>query len=271
MSLGFFIIGGFASQIFENFMEGKLNQHKSDTFMWFNFFLVFFTLLVIVSLTQIHKHLVEIKKTKRLSIRYLSVSDDHGKDLYVEAKKFIEDAKEDGSGSIFAVNSYVEIYEHSEDEAKEDYRKRYLHTLEQKVGKTNYHRIIQINHRDFEKLKSGEFKIGSKMTKNYRQHYRNMILARDAHKGNGYNLQIGVVPAKYPISFVVVTNNNDTNYLIWQMHEHVDGSDAIRLTGIFLIIDPDEQLVKYFKEWFNILASNQNYLALKSSYLNEDA
>lgn len=198
-------------------------------------------------------------KTRRLSIRYIPIDGRDGKELYVEAAKFIEEAKEDGTGQIFAVNSFLEVFKESEDEAREEYRKMYLSTIERKIGKVDYHRVIQVKYSDEENIN-----IADRISKNYADHYKHIIEARANSKNNKIT-RIDVAPALYPESFVVISNQNQTNYLIWQISKHVPNPDkieAVKLTGVFLIVDPDEQIVKYFKDWFVQISNNKELRAL---------
>jgi len=146
------------------------------------------------------------------------------------------------------------MFEESQQLGSEQQRRSYFEAIENKIGKVNYHRILQVN---TEHLVEGE--LSQKIVSSYEEHFLNIVKMRD--KGSSSRpVLLDQVPAKYPVSFVIVSNHNDSSYLIWQVNEHVvskaEPTDALKLRGVFLIADPDEQIIQYFKGWFSEISNS---------------
>lgn len=217
------------------------------------FIIVLFGIIVLISF-QIKEKVDDLYKTRRLHIRYIPVDLDNGKELYQSCTKFVEEAKEHGNSEILAVNSFVEVFQESVDIAKNEYRTKYLEALKRKAKVADYHRIIQVRHN-----KSGFENFANLLSDSYRNHYSELIELRNNSKDT--RTRIDVSPPLFPESFVVISNYKETSYLIWQINEHVpdkNNKDSLRLAGVFLITDPDEQVVKYFRNWFNQLISSRD-------------
>jgi hypothetical protein len=84
---------------------------------------------------------------------------------------------------------------------------------------------------------------------------------------------VDAVLAKYPISFVLAHDANDSELggsLIWQMHEHLHNERAhsVQLTGVFIVRDPGGIITKTFIDWFWELNKSQYRYRLKRANLD---
>jgi hypothetical protein len=231
--------------------------------------LIGLTLIVLViaigMLSNLYKSVGELKSRAGLSITYYRLdpgldSPDRNRqaaELYSACIRVIDSVLEDGNSQICAVNSFVEIGGQAGDRYVEAESRRYLKTLEKKLGLVSYHRIIQLADYDLRRLPDGS--IGDLIAPNYRDHYRAIVKAGGNSAGRRAAI-VDAVRATYPISFVVVQNPQDGEFggrLIWQMNEHVQSDvahpDSVQLTGVFIVIDPDGVMIKTFIEWFEEL------------------
>jgi hypothetical protein len=151
----------------------------------------------------------------------------------------------------------VEIGGQPGDDHVEKESRRYLATLDKKLGLVRYHRIIQLAEQDLARLPNGS--IGDLIAPNYCDHYRNIVKNGDHSPGRRAAI-VDAVRAKYPISFVVIQNPRDGDFggqLIWQMNEHVHGDaghhDSVQITGVFIVKDPEGIMLRTFVEWFEEL------------------
>lgn len=216
-------------------------------------------------LSNLYKSVSELKSRAGFSIAYYrldpglqsSERDRQASAMYSACIQVIESAQEDGNSSIFAVNSFVEIGGQPGDGQVEVESRRYLKALEKKLGRVSYHRIIQLADYDLNRLPEGS--IGDLIAPNYREHYRAIVTAGGNSPGRRAAI-VDAVPAKYPISFVVVQNLQDGEFggrLIWQMNEHVQRNaphpDSVQITGVFIVTDPEGVMLRTFAEWFEEL------------------
>jgi hypothetical protein len=234
--------------------------------------LIGLTLIVLViatgMLSNLYKSVAELKSRAGLSVTYYrldpglnsSERNRQATELYAACRREIDSVIEDGNSRIQAVNSFVEIGGKPEDSYVEAESRRYLKTLEKKLGIVSYHRIIQLADYDLRRLPEGS--IGDLIAPNYRDHYRAIVKAGGNSPGRRAAI-VDAVRAKYPISFVVIQNSQDGEYggrLIWQMNEHLQTHathpDSVQLTGVFIIHDPEGIMIKTFIEWFEELKSS---------------
>jgi hypothetical protein len=204
----------------------------------------------------------ELGRDARVSFRYYRLDAGavdravQAERLYAEAKRVIDYAEEDGQSRILAVNSFVEIGGQAGDEQVMARSRSYLQSIDRKLGKVNYHRIIQLAEADLARLPHGS--VAPLIAENYSEHYRRMLQVSENSPGQRAAV-LEAVPAKYPTSYLMVQNKEDGQYggrLIWQMHEHVpDGvrGDEVQLTGLIIIIDPGGSILRTFVEWFEEL------------------
>jgi hypothetical protein len=183
--------------------------------------------------------------------------------LYGACRDVIASATEDGLSQIIAVNSYVEIGGESTDPEAGSESREYLATLEKKIGKVSYRRIVQLPRDGLAALRAGGA-IGGVIGQPYRGHYLKMAQPDGATRGKKA-ATVEAVGARYPTSFVVVRNGDDNprgGRLIWQMHEHVqdefgDRADRVELTGVYIIDDPDGLVLGTFWDWFEELTRDE--------------
>lgn len=249
-----------------NIIQDQISRGVSEWQAWTLAFVILSFAIICFMIHYVVIQVDDLHKKNRISIRYYASDDPNGPErVYDESRKFIEEAKEDGTSQIIAVNSFVEIFQESDDSVAEKHRNAYFHAIENKVGKVDYHRIIQLNLSD-----PDVNQISKRIANNYKEHFATIIKKRDSNKFQR-GIRLDRVNARYPITFVVIENKNDTSYLIWQINEHISllngVSDALRLKGVFLIVDPDQQIIKYFKSWFNQISNNETLQPIKLSEL----
>lgn len=254
-----------------NVIQDKISNGVAKSDNWVVAFIVLCFASIVLMVRYVVYQVDDLHKKSRISIRYYSSSDSNGAErVYSESRKFIEQAAEDGTGKIIAVNSFVELFQESDEPKAEEFRLAYFRAIERKLSKINYHRIMQLNYsKHFASQTHGQ--ITKRIAKNYREHFTNIVKIRDAGKSQ-YEIRLDSVNAKYPVAFVVIENREDTSYLLWQINEHVSTddclSDAFKLTGVFLIEDPDLQIIRYFKAWFNQLANSDTLRPIQLSDLD---
>lgn len=174
--------------------------------------------------------------------------------LYQEAGKVIDSAKE--GDEIYAVNSFVEIFHQIPQPEVEPLQRAYLKRIEQCIARrVKYHRLIQLESLDA--LDGDRPLLASRLDPSYLEHYRWVVEQRVDAPGNLVGLN--AVAAKYPISFVVLKrkegNGNAGGSIIWQINEHIqrDGQPEaahLQLTGIFIIKNPQGDVVASFLDWY---------------------
>ncbi|MFF5202210.1 hypothetical protein ACFY3B_21660 [Micromonospora parva] len=152
----------------------------------------------------------------------------------VQTSKWDGGRNEDGDSRIYAVNSFVEVGVQLGDVHVKDHSLRYLESLNRKLGKVAYHRVVQLSHFDMACLeRHPDESIAELVAENYLAHYREIVEAGQ----QGKEAVLEAVLGKYPTCFVLVQNAADGKCggrLIWQMHQHVDGrprEDIVELTA----------------------------------------
>jgi hypothetical protein len=235
---------------------------KSDT--WVVAFIVLCFASIVLMIRYVVYQVDDLHRKNRIRIQYYSSSDLSGADrIYHEPRKLIEQIPEDGTSKIIAVNSFVEIFQESDDPKAEEFRSTYFRAIEKKLGKVDYHRILQLNYpiyqstQNINQIKNDVFT--NRIAKNYKEHFAKIIEFRDSGKFQS-EIRLDRVNAKYPMAFIIIENKEGTNYLLWQINEHINTSNglsnAFKLTGVFLIEDPDQQIIRHFKAWFNQLINS---------------
>jgi hypothetical protein len=235
---------------------------KSDT--WVVAFIVLCFSSIVLMIRYVVYQVDDLHRKNRIKIQYYSSSDLNGAErIYTESRKLIEQIPEDGTSKIIAVNSFVEIFQESDDPKAEEFRSSYFRAIEKKLNKIDYHRVLQLNYSTYQSIQNVNQAtndvIINRIAKNYKEHFTNVIKFRDS--GNFQNeIRLDRVNARYPMAFIIIENKENTSYLLWQINEHIGTnnglSNAFKLTGIFLIEDPDQQVTKHFKAWFNQLTNS---------------
>lgn len=262
----------FALAVLGQALLGQLSQTVADKAStqatWLTVILIFSLIVAIAILASLRGSVEELTRRAGLSVQYYPLDsgkhsperDEKARALYAAARMVIESAHEDDDTRIYAVNSFVEIGIQPGDAHVKDHSLRYLDSLNRKLGKVTYHRIVQLSEDDMNRLeRQPDESIAKLVAENYLAHYREIVKAGQ----QGKEAVLEAVLAKYPTSFVLVQNAADGKYggrLIWQMHQHVDGQerkDIVELTGIYIVNDPDGILVGTFVRWFNDLRAAQ--------------
>jgi hypothetical protein len=230
-------------------------------------------------LSNIYNRTDELANRLGLSIQYYRLDpgphsperDQQAQELYAACIRLINSVSEKPGSQILAVNSFVEIGHQAGDSHAEAASRRYLATLDSKIGRIPYQRVVQLSEENLAHLPRGS--IGDLIVSNYREHYQNIVSAGENSHGQK-PATVDAVRAKYPISFVVLQDADDRKSggrLIWQMHEHIYDSEknigSVQLTGVFIVRDPDGIIVQTFIEWFEELTKSPDRFRLKSQNL----
>jgi hypothetical protein len=261
-----------------------LGGRTASSVTWLTGAVLLVLVVTVGMLNNIYSRTDELANRLGLSIEYYrldpgpthsSIRDQQAQDLYGACIRLIDSVSEGASSKIIAVNSFVEIGSQPGDKHVEEASRRYLATLDSKIGRIPYHRVVQLSERESDLLPNGS--IGDLIAPNYCDHYQRIVSARlNSHGQQLATLE--AVRAKYPISFVVLHDSTDSVYggrLIWQMHEHVydSGNDAtfVQLTGVFIVRDPEGIIVKTFMEWYDELDRSEHRWILTSHNLVRSA
>jgi uncharacterized protein len=264
-----------------NLAENLITRNISGPTPWLVAAILLVMSFIVFLWRRIELRIDDLHRRQRLSVEYYpGGSGASGQAVYAAAAGIIEKATGPDC-RIMAVNSFVEVFADSTDEAAEADRSSYLRSIEAKLGQVHYHRIIQLNARDRDAL--SRIRIGDVISKNYGEHYRKVVefvqpTRSIAGRGADVTTLLEAVPARYPMSFVLITTP-DGSYLIWQMNEHVPHSqesnghltddDKVRLAGVFIISDPDEEITTHFERWFNELANSVERTTVKLEQLQK--
>jgi hypothetical protein len=272
------VIGAFLAVIggaVANLIQGILSDKLIGRDVWLVGAILFALALIVYMVQRIEAMITELRDKARLSIRYYSNDNtSSGRELYNAARKVIDRA--DPGSRIFAINSFVEVFKESMDASAENSRRGYLESIEELLGSVDYHRIIQLKPSDLDQ--TSQTPLHDLIASNYLTHYRNVATYMSSRPHDTRLTRLDAVPAVYPTSFVLVQPPNDDRggSIIWQMNEHVlsngnhNGTiraDALKLTGVFIINDPDGLLVGYFKQWFNELQRSRGLRAITDEEL----
>jgi len=255
-----------------------LGGQTSSSIIWLVGTVLIVLVITIGILSNIYNNVDTLANRIGLSIEYYRLDPgphstkrhQQAEELYAACSRVINSATEGVGSRIDAVNSFVEIGQQPGDLHVEAASRRYLATLDRKIGRVPYWRIIQLVDDDLARLPAGS--IGDLIADNYREHYQN--IARAGENSHGEKpATVDAVRAKYPISFVLVHDASDREFggrLIWQMHEHVYSgrSDSVQLTGVFIIKDPEGVMVQTFIEWLDELKKSQDRCRLRSRNLD---
>jgi hypothetical protein len=178
----------------------------------------------------------------------------NGPEDYTLMRNAIEQAKE--GGTIYAVNSFEIPYEgvspHNPRDiaAAEEARKGYYEAISEKMGKVNYHRIVQVHD-------TNDPKIGSLVDPIYIQHFRDMLALENGDRA--VQTRLWVAPTRYSMSFVIVENPQRDSYLIWQVDKHLE-KGGYKAAGHMIVEDPDEVIIKDFKVLYNSLEKEARHV-----------
>jgi hypothetical protein len=192
--------------------------------------------------------------------------------LYGACARVIHSVSEQPGSRIDAVNSVVEIGLQAGDHLADAASRRYLATLDKKIGRVRYTRIIQLFANDRGQLPRGS--IAKFIADNYLKHYQNIVTASETSHGQKLAF-VEAVMARYPMPFVLAHDATDGEFggsVIWQMHEHVPGDrpDSVKLTGVWIIKDPGGVMTRTFTDWFVELDRSPVRYRLTSGNLDPD-
>lgn len=196
----------------------------------------------------LHK-LDDLHSTQRIHANF-----SNGPEDYSLMRHAIEQAKE--GGTIYAVNSFeipykgVSPHDPKDIAAAEEARKGYYKAISDKMGKVNYHRIVQVHD-------INDPKIGSLVDPIYLQHFRDMLALESNEKA--VQTRLWVAPTLYSMSFVIVENPQGDSYLIWQVDKHLE-KGGYKAAGHMIVEDPDEVIIKDFKVLYNGLEQQARHV-----------
>jgi hypothetical protein len=180
-----------------------------------NIFMLVALLVVFAQLDGVRSSLEKLSRKAAFSIDYYPASNKQEVSaLHLAAKRVIERAPR--NAEIYAVNSYIEVFQESNDPEAEESQRDYLLAYERRFDSlAKYHRLIQ--------LKNGQAggdktKLGDRLAPAYLAHYRAM-----ADHARRRPIKLERVEARLPTSFVVVKNGGGGE-IIWQMNHRVPAS-----------------------------------------------
>lgn len=188
----------------------------------------------------IQKNLENIIETKELvqkvgiNFRYISKESGAREELFKQAKKFIEQSRQ----NIYAL-TYFSSYSDSDDKNKEISadREEYYNAIEKAIDReVKYERILQIDTHDQKELKTY---LG--VRKGFTKHIKNVL------SKNKYGSNIKIIEADISLltTFVLI----DEKYLIWEVEEQE--KNVVDIYGIFVIEDHQKQVTGEIKELFS--------------------
>jgi hypothetical protein len=258
------IVGGTIWNVLQDLLSKKLLTDWSKL----SPAIILFCFATICSmLYHILQRLEELNEKTRLTIQFFSVDEYEEEKIYEEGRKIIEKTREDGKAKIIAVNSFVELFQDSEKQKDKTQRQSYFRALEKKIRYADYYRILQLEKKDM------DIKIGDWVSLSYKEHFRKMAMRRDKDIKHRREIRLDAVPAKYPTTFIMIDNQEGGSYLIWQINEHVYSNDrvtkTVKMQGSFIITDPDQQIIKHFRAWFNKLQNSHELRPIKTEELEE--
>jgi hypothetical protein len=199
----------------------------------------------------------------RLSIRYYPATDENNANAMVEmygaSRRLLNEAKEDGTCEILAVNWFAQPFGDPTSPEVESAHEAYFAALERKLGKVNYHRIVQYN----DSIPTGD--LDKYISLAYRKHLAKVIEHRDAGPAH-HVVRLDKVPPRYPVSFVIIENEGTGSFLIWRLDEFATMSKegpVFRPRGLFLVTDPEHQLIQHFRDWFTRLTNDADTRPLR--------
>ena len=211
---------------------------------------VVFTLALILSITinagflrQLIKLVEQLDRRNRLRIDFVSAGRSDEPDVvHIQARAFLDHADKDSE--IFGVNSYLEATsgEPHETAAVGEY---YATLATLAASGARYTRIVQLP----KDMAAAPYEQWTKATKeHYMTHFDNVLEMRDDKDVK--SAELIQVRFRFPLSFLLIQNANGTNYLIWQVDEQtkeaMQGKPNFKLHGIFLLEDPDKNIVDHF-------------------------
>ena len=209
-----------------------------------------FILALILSMTLnigmlkgVFRRVEELDRRHRLRIDFVSATMSGDSDaVHNRATAFLDNADVRNRCEIFAVNSYLEA---TTDGARETESTRdYYSTIEQLVADgARYMRVVQLP----EEMARLSYEQWAGQTKDhYKVHFDNVLKMQD----NVQFAQLVQTRPRFPLSFLLIRNTDGSNYLIWQVDEQIPESEqgraSFRLHGIFLVEDPDCEVVNHF-------------------------
>lgn len=204
---------------------------------------VFMVALLLVKVDDLHR-------AQRIQARFYPASE-----AYTEMKRVLSEAKE--GGTIYVLNSFEDPYVGLDrsNPGAEEARREYFGVIEDKLGRVNYRRVLQV--RDV-----AHPKIAGLVDPTYAQHFRNMVALQDAPK-NEIVTSLQVAPARYSMSFVIVENVNGRSFLTWQVDRHLPDQGGYKAAGYMIVEDPDQVIIRHFKGLFNEVAHESRLVRME--------
>ena len=194
---------------------------------------------------RVIRRINQLDSHHRLRIDFVAAGQESAPDaVHSRAKEFLEKARP--GCEIFGVNSYLEATSHGDRETEAI--RAYYETIEGlATHNARYTRVIQLP----TGLAGKPYSVWAKEVKaHYKEHFDNIIAMRDDdHVGSADLLQ---VQSRFPLSFLLIRNNDGSHYLIWQIDEQIQ-DERFRMHGIFLVEDLDLDIARNFLRWIDEL------------------
>jgi hypothetical protein len=205
--------------------------------------------IIIYTVRLILSRIDDLHKRSKLAVDYYRTPTD----ALTAAQRLVESLQEDAS--LRVVNSFVE----ADTSANKSVRRLWYGSIEERLGRIHYHRVIQLAERDVRGT-SGR-SLYQFVSAVYADHFRNTLLIRRDLKNSRHITRIDAVPARYPITFGIFQNPGSApgGTLYFQVNEYAPTDDDTvvwSVAGAFVIRDPDGQLVPHFESLFTTLANS---------------
>lgn len=183
-------------------------------------------------------------------------------DGLIVGKRLIESAQP--GATIRSIYTLVEKYSTPNDAGLALIQQQYMDAINERLGSVNYHRLIQLSDAD---LRPGGRTLADLCNPSHVDHFRKAIGARSDPRHSMYTTRVDVVPARLDLTFVIVQNRDagPGGDVLFQINEHIlegHSSPSVRMSGGFVIKDPDGQVVPYFDAWFRSLANSDRLRAV---------
>lgn len=246
-----------------HFTEEHLSEHVANSRGIGLAFTLFALAVIAFTLMKLYERVDDLFQQQRYIVSFYPCNNTQGAvRAYKALQEIMDNLPEDGHTNVLVVNSFIEKFEQFSDEAEMS-RLGYLEAIEKKIGKINYSRLLQVRDEDL------YGPLSDRVAKTYKLHLANILSHQDELAEVRTTLEI--VPSVYPLSFIIIETTDQNNYLLWQIEEHVPltvpDKKSYRVAGYLIIRDPDRRVIRYFKEWFNRVASQKSRRAVDSGAL----
>lgn len=244
-----FVGGAIVANVAERLIGERIADPKS-VLGWA--FIAFSIAVIAFVLARIYAAIHELQKQQAFRLNfYPCTTSKETIQAYTALMELMRDLPENKQTSVRVLNLFVESFQQLHGEAEKS-RRKYLEVIEQKINKVNYHRIVQVRAQEID---------GTwirRVAQNYQDHFGQILKKRG--QSSSVTTLLEVVPAVYPLTFIIITAGTNRNYLLWQIEEHIPYSNAdtnsYEVAGYLIIADPEQLIIEHFSRMFNKVAED---------------